>query len=420
MLECLHMTRRFLLAIILALTVAGPLAVTDQAHHFVAPALAAETDDAPVSVQASADQGVFAKFFGNVAKGAAFYWNTVRGWFAGLFERFSTARKAKLEALTCEEQADCPAGTACLNACPGDGDCRVFVKRCRKGPDVVLIKPESAACGSSDVCAPGTACVRTCGEGALCETPARCQAQESPVACAIDADCRETCAAKGLPPIGYIARRAVCRAGGCDCGLEEVDPSLPRANCAAGTDMKGLICPPGASPACTDGGCIAEACAPRLTCLTAPEYGGTCVTDAVCAGVICDEGFSPFCAADAHCRCHKTEEQAVRCDLVSDCAAITCGTGETKLCAGGTCACGRTEIKEEEIRCRSAADCPANCSSGYQRACVNSACACQRTVESGPVACSSLSDCGGVSCPSGFEKACLNAQCSCTRTVQQE
>jgi hypothetical protein len=412
------MTRRFLLAVLLTLTFAGPVAAPAHAHHFGTPAFAAETDDANVSA-ASAEQGPIAKFFGNVAKGAKFYWNTVAGWFGRLFERFSAARKAEETAIVCEEQADCPAGTTCLNACPGDGDCRVFAKRCRKGPDVVLIKPEIAPCGPSDICARGTECVRTCGVGALCETPARCQAQESPVACDLDADCRETCAAKGLPA-GDIARRSVCRAGGCDCGLEEVDRSLSRVDCPAGTDMKGLLCPPGTSPACTDGGCIAQACAPRLTCLTAPEYGGTCVTDVACAGVVCDDSFTPFCAADGRCRCRKTEEQAVRCDVVSDCAAITCATGETKLCAGGTCACGRTEIKEEEVRCSSAADCPSNCSAGYQRACVNAACACQRTVESGPVACSSLNDCGGVSCPSGYQKACLNAQCACSRTIQQE
>jgi hypothetical protein len=336
---------------------------------FSAPAIAAE----------ERRQDGITWFTANLKKGWDYYLKTVRGWFVGLGGLF-TGRKAPpggAEA-PCEEQADCSQGLSCLNVCDSEG-CDVLSKRCRPGRAEIRVIPEWSPCGPDEVCEKGAYCVRTCPKGVECAAGYRCRPKTSGgPACNAAAECLAYCRNQEFPPIGYAAFVPVCDGGSCDCALREAQPELDRVHCPAGIDSSMIACQVGASPGCTDdNGPV------RLTCLTAPEYGGECLNDAACHGVSCPAGTSPFCDADSICRCRGVKQVTLKCRVDADCAAVGCAAGEKKVCAAGECACARTTVTEREV------------------------------------ACATLDDCQDVICPSGYEKRCRDGKCACARAIQQ-
>ena len=341
----------------------------------------------------------------DLIKGYHFYLITIGEWLQSILQAFANGRKAVGLGDPCDDQSQCPAGLACLNACPsGKNDCDVLIKRCVRGPNQISVIGIYGACDATNVCAKGTSCQRVCPAGATCTITDMCLPEETVgPTCKSSDQCLPGCLAAGLPPVGGLALHASCEAGFCYCHVESITPSDPRVPCPDGQPT--YACPKGTVPACTTGG--------RPTCLLAPEYGGHCLADAECGNVSCPSGLNPFCDADTLCRCRGTKAETVSCTSNSQCAGITCAAGQKQVCQAGSCSCALTTTPSS---CMSDNECSAaNCPSGYAAACVNSKCACQRTVEA-PVTCTDVSQCGAISCPTDFNKACVNNQCACTRT----
>lgn len=352
--------------------------------------------------------------------GAQFYFETVGGWFATLLDLLGLTEKLSIagEGDACAQSTRCTLGLVCLNVCDGAG-CDVYEKRCVDGPDRVDILGEYSRCDGGQLCADGTYCTRTCPVGADCGGGThRCMRPIEPGgSCTAADDCRTACGQFPFPPIGpsgYVAR---CAEGSCVCDVVELDPGAERTACPAGVKQE-LVCPAGTHQACTASSCPSGACEPRLTCLTAPAYGGTCLEEAECSDAACAEGSSPFCdAADKRCKCRSTEILTISCATAADCsAAAACGANEIQACVEGACACAPAVVV---TTCTAASECSSNCPEGFGRACVEGQCACQRVTENVPVACETVDQCGGVSCPESYDKACIDAKCACTRTVTQ-
>ncbi len=360
--------------------------------------------------------GPAALVLADAVKGAQIYRSSALDTLAAIVNRL-TGKKINItgELQSCEDPSDCPVGYACLNACEQGKDCDVFVKRCLQGPEQIKIEPPFSACGRGDVCGKGTACARTCPSGVSCPVTHRClPAQASEGACANDLGCLALCNKKGFPPVG-VGYRAVCENGDCHCRLQEINPGAPRVSCtdAIRADQN-MACPDGTTPACTPG----ANGAPRLTCLTAPEFGGQCTDDASCGNISCPTGAAPFCDKDQKCRCRAVEERTIACASDDQCGSITCDANQKKVCASGACACAQTNVIEQEAVCKTAADCPATCAQGYSTACVSGKCACQRT-KNVPVACRTVNDCSAIACPADYQKTCLKNVCSCVRSTTQ-
>jgi hypothetical protein len=368
---------------------------------------------APVQAKGP-EEGFIASIPHDFMTGARFYFSTVGGWFATLFDLLGLTERLHIvgEDELCTKASRCSLGLTCVNVCDG-ADCDVYEKRCVRGPSSVDVLGVYSLCGKDDLCADGTACTRICPAGKDCgaETHRCLQPNEPEGACGADADCRALCGATAFLPIGPSGWHASCTAGACRCSPVVIDAAAQRVACPEG--MRGaMACPEGTREACTPG---ADG-RPYLTCVAAPAYGGTCFTDAGCADAQCPEGAAPFCdATDQRCRCRSNQVTTVRCSAPSDCqAAAVCGADEVHACIEGACACAPAGVITS---CTAASDCSADCPEGFARACVEGQCACQRVTENVPVACQDVSQCGGVSCPAGYDKACIDAKCACTRVI---
>ncbi len=352
-------------------------------------------------------------------RGARYFGTTVAGWFGGLADALRGKAGIVAQNGNCEDDGDrCAPGLACLNTCTSKVECAVYEKRCVKAPAKVLVQPAYTPCSNANICASGTHCTRTCPRGASCAVSYRClpDVTEAPV-CATPGDCEATCAKRGLPPVASSALRASCAAGSCLCTFEETDPSLLPVACPTGSDDR-MICPTGQLAGCTLQGCAGGTCdAPRLTCLTAPEFGGLCLDDPACRRVTCTQGAAPFCDTDMKCRCKSFETETISCTSNGQCAGISCPSGQKPACASGACACAATE--QVEIACTDASQCSGDCPADYRLACVQGRCACQRTVDAGPISCQNDTECGSILCPADYQKTCYKLQCACTRTTTQ-
>lgn len=387
-------------------------------HAFAAVLIALSLAASPV--QAKGPMDVVTSIPHDFVTGAKFYFETVGGWIEELLDLLGLSEKLAIvdEGEDCTQGARCSLGLVCVNVCDG-ADCAVYAKRCLKGPSSVDVLGEYSICGAGNLCAGETFCTRTCPAGADCgEETHRCMRQIEPGgACTDGDDCRTACGKSPFPPIGPSAYVARCAEGSCVCDTVEIAPDAGRVDCPAELTTD-VVCPAGTHPACTPAICPSGACAPYLTCLTAPAYGGTCAADAECADAACSEGASPFCDPnDRRCKCRSSEIKTVACSAASDCsAAAACGANEIQACVQGACACAPAGIV---TTCAAASECSSDCPAGFGPACVEGNCACQRITENVPVACETVDQCGGVSCPAGYDKACIDAKCACTRTVTQ-
>lgn len=353
-------------------------------------------------------------FFSEIGRhfmtGARFYGNTISNLSWKLMVRlgfdryFSTVGEGGL----CGQSTRCAEGLVCLNTCK-EASCARFEKHCVIGPASVPVVGASSICGSGNLCVDGTECLRVCPAGAMCGASHRCVASRRPgLACSDDLDCKASCGALSAPEIGPGAYAARCDQGSCACDPVEITPSAERMDCGGVTAT--LACPVSTFQACAKG----EKSLPYATCLSAPEYGGTCFTDDECARAACPEGAAPFCDESRACKCRGTEANVISCVSADECAAAGCGQNEIAACVSGACACAPAGITSS---CTTVADCSTDCPKGYAAACEKSACVCQRTQENVPVACQTVAECGSVSCPEDYQKTCLSNVCACARTT---
>ncbi len=365
------------------------------------PALAAETSGS-----------LLFRFERNFTTGARFVGETISGWMraflslVGLEGRLTIVKENE----ACTQKSRCDAGLVCLNVCDRN-DCEAFEKRCVRGPTTVTVLGLGSICGPDNVCADGTSCARVCPQGGVCDAAYRCLKPSMPIGrCAADADCKAICSTLPPPAIGPSAQNVRCVSNTCVCNPIEITPNLPRVACPA-SGMPTLACPEGTQQACA--GSISNTL--YATCLTAPEYGGSCYDNDECAAAACPEGATPFCGDDKLCKCRRGLVQIISCNDPTDCSATGCKPTEIAACIAGACACAPAG---NVTACRSVSDCSSDCPQGYAPACENEACVCQRRTENVPVACQTVAQCGSVSCPTGYEKTCLNAVCACARTQQ--
>lgn len=376
-----------------------------------------------------AKPGFFTSIGTNLLKGIKAVGRTVSGWFSAIGKLLGLGAGGLEQGEACESTTQCGKDLLCLNTC-NDEECDRYEKHCVPGSaDVVVefkstgrlvIKPEFAECGAEDLCAKDLTCTRTCPVGVDCSTTHRCLQRDTGLgSCTVDFDCRSICSKQPFAPIGVSAYRPSCEAGACNCRIQEVNPELNITACTSKAESVPIICPSGTHAACTKENCTGPNCEARLTCLTAPQFGGQCLSDDSCSNVACAEGTNPFCDTDRKCRCKKQEAVTVTCQQDAECSGISCPSGQISACFGGVCTCGTKVQQEQETSCTTANECPDTCTEGFSRACVNNQCACTRTTENVPVSCSTVAECGGVTCPDDFEKVCLNNQCACTRTTTQ-
>lgn len=354
----------------------------------------------------------------NFVTGATFYYTTIAGWVDTLLDLVGIKQKLTIaqQGEPCTRFTHCAPGLVCLNSCIG-GNCARYEKACLPGPPKVDVLGEYSICGPDDLCVIDTYCTRTCPPGVNCgDEGYRCMKPvDLGTSCSEDTECVEACGTRPFPPIGPSAYVARCSLGTCHCDPIETQPDAERVACPDGI-KKNLVCPAGTWAVCTPKtDCPSGNCAPVLTCLTSPDYGGTCLVDAGCAQASCPEGAEPFCGEDRQCKCRKTEALTISCQTAADCGASVCDATEIAACVEGACACAPAAVVNS---CQTASDC-AECPSGYASSCENNSCLCTKTKENVPVACNDVSECSSVACPDGYDKACLENVCSCTRTIEQ-
>jgi hypothetical protein len=366
---------------------------------------------APVTAARDVSEPFYTEIGRHFMIGARFYGQAISGWTwmlltrLGLSSRFTVVNEGE----NCTQFSRCAQGLVCLNTCK-ESSCPRFEKHCVVGPKSVPVLGASSICGAENLCVDGTECLRICPVGASCNASHRCVATRYPESnCKIDLDCSAVCGelpAPEIDPGGYVAR---CAEGACACDPVEILPTAARMNCPDASTTT-LACPESTFQACASG----ENGNAFVTCLRAPEYGGTCLQNEECAKAACPEASVPFCDENRVCKCHVAETKVIACVDALECAGTACGAKEIAACVDGACACAPAGITSA---CATTSDCSTECPSGYSAACEASHCVCQRTLENIPVACQTVAECGSVSCPSDFEKACLNNVCACTRTT---
>lgn len=343
--------------------------------------------------------------------GARFYGQAISSWTWMLLTRLGLSGRFTVVSAggDCTQFSRCAQGLVCLNTCK-ESSCVRFEKHCVVGPKIVPVLGASSICGAENLCVDGTDCARVCPIGASCSATHRCVATRHPESsCKLDLDCSTVCGnlpAPEIGPGGYIAR---CAEGACACDPIEIFPTATRVDCPANTNST-LACPEFTFQACAAG----ENGGAFVTCLHAPEYGGTCFQNEECAKADCPEASVPFCDESRACKCHVAETTVIACVSATECAGTACGANEIAACITGACACAPAGVTSA---CTVASDCSTECPSGFSAACEASACVCQRTKENVPVACQTVEQCGSVSCPNDYQKTCLNSVCACTRTT---
>ena len=181
----------------------------------------------------------------------------------------------------CADDADCPAGTACVNGSCAANQCEA-AEICDNRVDDDCNGAVDDGCGCQSTCASDA----DCAPGDLCVAdPAGCTScQPSAPPCASDADCAR----------GELCQNGACVPGGGGCGFLAacngacVDLTSDPANCGS----CGNACGP-AAPSCVRGACQGNAgCDPLETC----DDG----LDNDCNGVV-DNGCTPPCTTDEDC-----------------------------------------------------------------------------------------------------------------------
>jgi hypothetical protein len=233
-------------------------------------------------------------------------------------------------------------------------------------------------------------------------------------ACSVDTECLASCGQQPFPPIGTSAFIPVCSQGSCLCHPYLIDAGAKRVACPSDSAAS-LICPSGTNVACTPGTCTGSVCPPVATCLSAPAYGGECLTDLECSQASCPSDTQPFCGSDSHCKCRGSKSGAINCSTNAECASVGCGSGEISACVSGLCACAKPGPAVNN--CKSVSDCSSDCPTGYVPACDKNSCVCQKKAIV-PVQCKTVDDCTGVNCPAGYDKACRDSLCECTKQIE--